>query len=202
MGKMKITKIASRISGGKGVQQYFAGRTEKDKRMGSHTPHNAPDWWEKEIKGKKSFRICPRCQAVYFDEHWHTLPNFLEKYKKMFSPKPLIKELCSECKWIKESGAEAKTHWEGELVLDNLVSENKTEILNLVRNVGKRATKRDPEDQIIRIKDEGRRVIVTTTENQLAVSIGKQVARAFKGGNLEIKWSREDEPARVRWTRK
>jgi hypothetical protein len=202
MGKMKITKISSCVSGGKGARQYFVGRTEKDKRTGSHTPRIAPDWWEREVKGKKPLRICSRCQAVYFDEHWHTLPDFLKKYKKMFSPRPLIKELCSECKWIKESGAEAKIHWEGEIVLDNLISEDKGEILNLVRNVGKRAIKRDPEDQIIRIKDEGRRAIITTTENQLAVSIGKQVARAFKGGNLEINWSHEDAPARVKWTRK
>ena len=208
MEKMKITKISSRVSGGKAAKQYFAGRAEKDKRMGSHTPRIAPDWWEREVKGKKPLRICSRCQAVYFDEHWHTIPGFWEIYKKTLPKQKIIEELCVECKWVKSGHADRKADWagkvgyEGEVILENLISEDKNEILNLVRNVGKRAIKRDPEDQIIRIKDEGRRVIITTTENQLAVSIGKQVARAFKGGNLEINWSHEDAPARVKWMRK
>lgn len=118
----------------------------------------------------------------------------------MLSPKPVVKELCAECKWI--TGGKGKTGWEGELILENLISDDKKEILNLVRNVGKRAFLRDPEDQIIKIDDRGEKVIITTTENQLAVSIGKQVASAFKGGHMEIIWSAEDAPARVRWARK
>ncbi|MFA5128515.1 MAG: hypothetical protein WC445_00960 [Patescibacteria group bacterium] len=186
--------------GKKSTSQTALTRSVKNKLTASHTPRVAPSWWEHEVKGKKPLRVCSRCGAVYFDEHWHTIPNFLKLYKKMLSPKPVAKELCAECKWI--MGGKNKTGWEGELVLENLVPEEKSEIVNLVRNVGKRAFLRDPEDQIIKIEDMGRKVRVTTTENQLAVSIGKQVASAFKGGRLEIIWSDEDAPARVRWIRK
>jgi len=208
MGKMKILKTKEHILKGKAAHQHFPRRTEADKRTAEHTTRFAPDWWEKEVKGLKSIRRCKECGAVYFDEHWHTIPDFWEIYKKMLPKIKIIEDLCFECKWIKSGhldrkyGWAGKEGWEGEVILDNLVAKDKAEILNLVRNVGKRATKRDPEDRIISIEDKGKRVIIRTTENQLAVSIGKQVSRAFKGGNMEIKWSHEDEPARVRWTRK
>ncbi|MFA5413381.1 MAG: hypothetical protein WC348_02480 [Patescibacteria group bacterium] len=194
MRKINIKK------GKKFTSQTVLTGLKKDKLTAGHTPRIAPSWWEYEVKGKKPLCICSRCGAVYFDEHWHTIPNFLAMYKKMLPKKPVVKELCAECKWI--TGGKGKTGWEGELILENLVPEEKSEIINLARNVGKRAFVRDPEDQIIKIEDMGRKVRVTTTENQLAVSIGKQVASAFKGGKLEIKWSAEDAPARVRWTRK
>lgn len=208
MGKMKILKNSEHTTKGKAVHQHFPRRIDVDKRTAEHTSRFAPDWWEKEIKGKEPIRKCSRCDAIYFDEHWHTIPGFWQAYKKMLPKKKIIEEVCYECKWIKDGHLDRKNDWagkegwEGEVILDNLIPKDKDEILNLVRNIGKRALKRDPQDKIIRIKDEGKRVIITTTENQLAVSIGKQVARAFKGGNLEIKWSHEDEPARVRWVRK
>jgi hypothetical protein len=45
-------------------------------------------------------------------------------------------------------------------------------------------------------------VRVTTTENQLAISLGKQVDSAFKGGTLKIRFSDEDLPVRVFWDEK
>lgn len=186
----------------KPVSQRAMPRKKKDKLTGNHTPRVAPYWWNKKVKGEKAIRSCPRCGAVYFDKHWHIVPDFWAEYKKIFPAdrKNVIEELCAECKWI-DSGKE-DTEWEGEVILKNLVDADKNEILNLVRNIGARAFRRDPEDQIIKIEDRGREVVITTTENQLAVSIGKQIARAFKGGKLEIIWSDEDAPARVRWTRK
>jgi hypothetical protein len=73
-------------------------------------------------------------------------------------------------------------------------------VLALARNVGRRAQARDPEDRIIKINDAPGGAVVTTTENQLAVSIGKQIDRARKGGKLDITWSQGDKPVRVRWT--
>lgn len=175
-------------------------RSKQNKIGGGYTPRIAPSWYEMEVKKKKAVRQCSRCGAVYLDNHWHTIPDFAKIYAKSLPKKEIVKELCAECKWI--VGGKNKTGWEGELILKNLGSSDKQEILNLARNVGRRATLRDPEDQIIKIEDMGDKVRITTTENQLAVSIGKQIASAFKGGKLEIIWSDEDAPARVRWTGK
>lgn len=191
------------LTKGKQTVQYSPKRVEVAKRWGTHTSRIAPDWWEKELKGGKETPVCGRCQAIYFDKHWHTMPEVYEWLKKQKGKGSLVTGLCGECELVKRAGSLAKEGWEGEVILDGLIlGEEKNNILNTVRNVGKRATSRDPEDQIIKIDDQGSRVVIRTTENQLAVSIGKQVARAFKGGELTIKYSHEDAPVRVYWKHK
>lgn len=167
-----------------------------DKRTGAHMSSNAANWWGKEVKGKKEVRVCTRCHAVYFDKHWHTIPGIFAWMKKRGIA---ADGLCLECTWVTR-GARAAMNYEGEVTLEGFASQKeKQEILKLVRNVGARAVLRDPEDQIMAIEDKGGKVVIRTTENQLALSIGKQVARAFKGGEFEIKYSYEDAPVRVYW---
>lgn len=169
-----------------------------DKRMGAHMNSPASNWWEKEVKGKKEVRVCTRCHAVYFDKHWHTIPGIFSWMKKRGIA---ADGLCLECTWVTR-GARAAMNYEGEVILEGFsLPKEKQEILRLVRNVGARAVLRDPEDQIMGIEDKGGKVVIRTTENQLALSIGKQVANAFKGGELEIKYSHEDAPVRVYWRR-
>ncbi|MEK7606757.1 MAG: hypothetical protein AAB444_00975 [Patescibacteria group bacterium] len=168
-----------------------------DKRTGAHMSSTASNWWEKEVKGKKELRVCSRCHAVYFDKHWHTIPGIFSWMKKRGIA---ADGRCLECTWVTRGTRFVSMNYEGEVILEGLSSQKeKQEILKLVRNVGARASLRDPEDQIMGIEDKVNKVIVRTTENQLAISIGKQVARAFKGGDLEIKYSHEDAPVRVYW---
>src|SRR3989344_328087 len=77
-------------------------------------------------------------------------------------------------------------HWHHEPALYEKVAGTQ-----MVRNIRSRASNRDPQDQIIKIEDKGDTIRITTTENQLAVSLAKQVARAHKGGKLDIKFSKE-----------
>ncbi len=114
--------------GKKLTSQHTLSRSTKNELTASHTPRIAPSWWEHEVKGKEPLRICSRCGAVYFDEHWHTIPNFGEVYKKMLPKKPIVKELCAECRWI--TGGKGKTGWEGELTLENLIPDDKKEIMD------------------------------------------------------------------------
>lgn len=161
-----------------------------------------PQWWQKKNLGREPVLVCERCHAVYYEEHWHSWQEAKSLADFMRRGSMAKETLCTECNYIKK-GHDGVEGYEGEVLLKGLSDgEEKTEIMNLLRNVGSRATRRDPEDQIIKIEDKGDTVRVTTTENQLAVSIGKQVARAHKGGKLEIKFSAMDEVARVVWTRK
>lgn len=91
--------------------------------------------------------------------------------------------------------------YEGEVNLLNLGAD-KNEVLRLTKNVAARALKRDPEDQVLKIEDKKDSLRILTSENQLALSIGKQVAQAFKGGVLKIQFSHQEEVARVTWTHK
>lgn len=180
---------------GRTKSQHILTRRQKQNIQGKNKLRSS-SWWEQEVKGKKPVAVCTSCHAVYFDEHWHTSPKLYEAYKG----RPGVREdLCSECTWIK-AGFHGIINYEGEARFMNLANpEMKTEVIHQARNIGARATKRDPEDQIIKIEDKGDWVRVTTTENQLAISIGKQIHSAHKGGKLQIKWSQEDAPARVVW---
>lgn len=141
-------------------------------------------------KGKRDIIICSDCKAVYSNKRWKHDPLLFE----LDNPEiKLIFKLCPACQMMKN-----KTY-EGIVVLKGISSaKKKEEILRLVKNIGQRAYQRDPLDRIIKIKDKKKEVEILTTENQLAVSIGKQIKKAFKG-NLEINFSHREDIARVTW---
>jgi len=139
--------------------------------------------------GQINIVLCKECGAVYYYKSWH---HRLEDYQKLSEDKKIKFTLCPACQMIKDK------MYEGQLILKNLPPDKKEEILNLVKNVGQRAFKRDPLDRIIGIQEKNNQVEILTTENQLAVSIGKQIKRAFKG-NLEIKWSHQESTVRIIW---
>jgi hypothetical protein len=157
-----------------------------------------PQWWARELKAGSSVMVCTRCHAIYYDKHWHTWSN---GETRLPVGAKITESLCGACASINSNRGKTSTFgFEGEVILSGLAEgSRKQEMMRLVRNIGSRAVRRDPEDQIIKIEDKGNTVRITTTENQLAISIGKQVERAFKGGTLVIRWSNEDLPARVTW---
>ncbi len=171
-------------------------RFKTPQKYGAAKNKQSEKWWHSDFKEAYEMKACNRCHAVYYDQHWHHEPTLYERV----AGKELDKNiLCPECLWIK-AGFHGLVDFEGEVLLRGIPDEQvKREIINEIRNIGKRAVKRDPEDQIIKIEDKGETVRVTTTENQLAISIGKQVASAHKGGKLEIKLSKEDKPVRIVW---
>jgi hypothetical protein len=132
--------------------------------------------------------ICDQCQAVLYDKHWHA-KSLVASWLDL---KGAASGRCDACRGGKQ--------FAGEVVLEGLKNSlERDEIIALVRNVGKRALKRDPEERIISLEIAGSRVRATTTENQLAVAIGKQIHEARKGGELHIIWSDGDKPVRVVW---
>lgn len=157
---------------------------------------------QRSLKPAGGMALCENCGAVYYDGHWHTAPVLSSVLQK--SLKTAKHELCLQCRWTAEGREPRGVGFEGEVVLDGLTDvAEKAEILRTIHNVGSRAQERDPEDRIIAIDDRGERVVVTTTENQLAAAIGKAVDAAHKGGQLVINFSRQgDLPARVYWKRK
>ena len=144
-----------------------------------------------------SAAVCSGCGAVYFDKHWHSCSEPACKLKAAKMPKTL----CEECRLTSNSAGQRASEYAGEVVIEGVTDQALyQEIKNLALNVAKRAEARDPEERIVGLIEEGGRLVIRTTENQLAVSIGKQVHSARKGGKLTITWSREDKPVRVHWT--
>ncbi|MBU4421620.1 hypothetical protein L6259_03300 [Candidatus Parcubacteria bacterium] len=174
--------------------EYFSNKKQDSTRRGADKPR-FPSSEHK--KGKTAVLICPKCHAVYFDKHWHDNEFLSQAYKWN---RGVSYQLCPEDKLIMQGGG--KVNYEGELVLSRIPQDLLMEIAREVRNIAKRAKKRDPEDKAMRIEIKKSSIRVLTTENQLAVSIGKQIDHAHKGGELEIKWSERDKLARVFWKHK
>lgn len=184
---------------------YAPDRSAKLKATRARIASPTTDWWDAGKRKPSGLRLCARCEAVQYDGHWHVAPNLAAALKaRRKAGKPGKDVLCEECRYAVHGPADQRGGlFEGELTLDGLRDpREKAEVLAAIRNAAKRATRRDPLARIVAIDDRGERVRVTTTENQLAVSIGKAVDAAFKGGKLRIAWSSDDLPARVHWMRK
>jgi len=177
--KRLITKKIAK-QGTKGMPKLPQARTKGD----LHKPGTS---------GRSGVLRCPDCRALYYDKHWHSAGALGQQVDLTDA----AEQRCEECA---RAAKGQTTAYAGEVLLDaEFAPHEKEEVLGLVRNVGKRAMKRDPEDRIVRISEANGAIRVLTSENQLAVSIGKQVHQARKGGILTITWSHDDKPVRVHW---
>ena len=141
----------------------------------------------------KEFLKCSECGVVYFDKSWHH--GLLEEKQEHLKENRQFKfTLCPTCKMAKGK------IFEGEVVI-KLGPKNynlKANVMNTVKNSDKQAQDRDPMDRILWTEDKDDEVRIFTSENQLAVRIGKKLESSFSGSKLEIKHSGED-IIRVYW---
>lgn len=141
----------------------------------------------------KEFILCSDCGSVYFDKSWH---NRLEEEKVAhFKPGKRVNfELCPACKMKKDK------IFEGEIII-KLKSKNekvKSDVLNTIKNSDKQGQELDPMDRILWMENRQDGLRIFTSENQLAVRIGKKLKSSFGGSKLEIKHTGED-IIRVYW---
>ena len=137
--------------------------------------------------GQKEFLKCSDCGVVYFDKSWHH-DFFEEKLKHLKGNEQFKFTFCPACKMKKDR------IFEGELTI-KLKTYNlklKTDILNTINNSDKQARERDSMDRILWTEEREDGTHVFTSENQLAVKIGKNLKSSFPGSKLEIKHSGED----------
>ena len=135
--------------------------------------------------GEKGVIVCPVCQSVYYKKSWHHNKNLKLKTKNL---KP---RLCPACQMIKNK------EFEGQLVISNFPPNTKTDLIRLIKNFSQRAFERDPMDRVINIKTEPGDLLVTTTENQLAVKLAKKIKEVFNKYKVQVKISYSPEPSDV-----
>lgn len=140
--------------------------------------------------GKKEYVVCPECDSAYFDKSWHHLlheekPSHLQKDKKVSY------KLCPACDMKK------KKEYEGEVTVIIRDMKAKQDVLNSIKNSDELARQRDTLDRVLWLEDKGSTIKVFTSENQLAVKIGKKLSSAHPGGKLEIKHSKDEDVSRV-----
>jgi hypothetical protein len=160
----------------------IAPRHKRSKNEAEEFPH-AP----------KGYEVCPTCNSIFFNKAWHH-PSAVNM---SFDNKKNIKTAtCPACQMKKDHV------FEGELVIKmpGINPEMKKDIMNAIENSDKMATEKDPMDRILWTEANGDELHVFTSENQLAVKIGKKLESAFKGGKMEIHHSHEEDIIRIYWT--
>lgn len=138
-------------------------------------------------KAGNEFIICRECNSVFFDKAWHHRLEE-EKDSHLKSSKKIKFELCPACEMARDN------LFEGEIIikLKEGSEKFKTDILNTINNSDKQAMERDPMDRILRIEEKTDGIHVFTSENQLAVKMGKKLRTSFNGGKMEIQHTGED----------
>ncbi len=135
-------------------------------------------------KKHKGVVVCPQCKLVFIDGKW----------KKTDPPDDYTKQLCPACRRINDS------YFGGILYLKSeLLKTKKDEILNLIKNKEASAQIANPLRRIGKIEQKGDdELIIYTTFEHLATSIGKAVKRAYKG-ELTIQYKEDEKAVRVYW---
>ena len=134
--------------------------------------------------------ICEDCGAAYYKKSWK---HSLDDHKNISEEEDVRFALCLACKMKKDR------LFEGQVTIEHIPASIRGDLTGLIENIERRAHKRDPMDRIIVMKSHGKDgLLVRTTENQLAVSIGKQIARAHKGVRMDIQWSNKESVVYVR----
>jgi len=141
-------------------------------------------------KGKKGYTLCTGCGAVYYEKSWHHKEKYADKMEEI--EKEAKKSICPACAREKDNLCE------GFVTLKNVPEDKKEELLNLIKNAGERAIRNDILSRVTKIEERDGNIEICTTENQLAVSLGKQIKSAFEG-ELDINFSAQGGPARVVW---
>lgn len=159
--------------------------------LNSHIPKSRKE--EQEYgPGKKEIAICSECSAVYFSKSWHH-QNQLDDYAHLTEDKQIDFVLCPACTMKRDN------LFEGEVIIEHVPDAIRGEVERLIYNIADRANERDPMDRILSFKPYGNDGFeIHTSENQLAISIGKQIVDAHKGAKIDIQLSKEESVARVR----
>jgi hypothetical protein len=144
--------------------------------------------WKKEVSFAKTL-ICKYCNAIYENKQWKHLADLNPRHVD-----DLIESVCPACHLEQNHLSDGVVHLSG-----TFLKEHKKEIMGTINNLAALAEERDVLNRIERTEDTGSEITIYTTQNKLALEIGKKVADAFKGGDLDIKFSKEDMPVEVRW---
>lgn len=152
---------------------------------------HTPQWWEKEGK-KRGVVRCSTCGAYFLTDHWLFVPAALEKkFVKIARG-----ATCPACASERAHGVAAA---EGELLIRGLAAADRPLVLQTIAAYAARERTRNPEARVLSVDVRGSGVRVLTTQNHLAVRLGKKLDESRKGGKLEITYGNDDLPARAVW---
>lgn len=129
--------------------------------------------------------VCPDCGAVCCKGRWQWVAP----------PADAHEHVCPACQRVRDKYPGGFLHIGGPFL-----SGHREEILNLARNEGDKAKGQHPLKRIMAIEPESDGLLVTTTDPNLARSIGESLHNAYSG-NLQFHYVQEDNLLRATWRR-
>jgi hypothetical protein len=136
--------------------------------------------------------ICTHCSAFYENQHWNIDPKRAQTLRASGAANEVV---CPGCRKI----AERNPH--GVITLSgDYWPQHRDDILNLVRNEEARGIQTNPLERIIDIREDGKELVIETTNEKLAQRIGRAIHSAHKG-EIEYKWPEGTRLVRVLWER-
>lgn len=129
--------------------------------------------------------VCPDCRAIFHRGRWQWGE----------SPEGAHLARCPACHRIHDR------YPGGYLTLGGpFLKEHREEILHLARNTEEREKSQHPLRRIMAIEEQDGEVLVTTTNMEMARTIGDAVHSAYKG-DLDYRYTDESNILRVNWRR-
>jgi NMD protein affecting ribosome stability and mRNA decay len=139
-----------------------------------------------QMRGKLSEpSVCTDCGAVYDEGRWQWTG----------SPAHAQRVRCAACKRVHDKLAAGYVLIEGELASADI-----DELRQLIRNLEARAKLENPMQRIIGIEERADGLFITTTDTELAKSIGETLHDTYRG-NLDFHYNETGYLLRVRWQR-
>ena len=118
-------------------------------------------------------KVCKVCHAVCPEKHWHYDEKLYEAYH---DAKGVENVLCEGCHRIKVKDYSGTVYIEGDII-----KQNKAELLRVIRNEEKMDMKTHYLARIFDVVDEKDRLVVHTLNQRLALNIGMQLKKTYKG---------------------
>ncbi len=128
---------------------------------------------------------CTHCGAAYFEGRWQwTAPAEHTRVTE-----------CPACRRERDGMPAGTLTLQGEYV-----APHRLDLIALARNEARHENAEHPLNRIMHVDENGGRIEITTTDIHLPERMGKALARAH-GGELDIKYARDEYAVRVLWQR-
>jgi hypothetical protein len=130
---------------------------------------------------------CTGCGAFYYRRRW----NLQAPIGFDYSLRP-GRVYCPACRKLKDR------YPSGELTLRGVHTDERQEILRMLRNEAGRAREKNPLEVIMSVQERKDEWRVQTTTEKLAQRLGRSIRKA-RGGKLVYKWGHNNKFLRVEW---
>lgn len=162
------------------------GYEEKDEMATRHTDAHPPQ------KGLEGVPVCKECMAIYLNKRWYSSE---EGSPKLGADTVRYEVLCPACQRMRDNNPAGVATFTGDYL-----AEHESEILDAIKKVEKKVRTKNTLARIMEIRQEGKVLIVFTTDDKMAQKLGREIYKEHNG-LLEFQWSREDNFVRVNWRR-